>query len=117
MDESLQRRRYFRIRYPLTARPKVVLEGLEIAVTELSEEGLRVLLEELPKPCLTMEVDAMVGLRGGQHRTRAKYLRTVEDEAVLTLAPPVPQTLIMAEQRWLVGRYPKGTAQTDMGEA
>ena len=107
MNEPTQREHY-RLRYPVSARPRLIVNGTEFTVTEVSENGTRVLLE----PDSTLHFDGgheaiFCFLDGTRITTSASLSRLADDEVVLKLSPPLPLSVIMAEQRYLLTRYPK----------
>lgn len=107
MNEPTQREHY-RLRYPLSARPRLILNGAQYTVTEVSETGTRVLIE--PGSTLPSDGDheaVFCFLDGTRITTVASLIRVAEAEIVLNLSPPIPLSVIMAEQRFLLTRYPK----------
>ena len=107
-DENVQKRQHYRIVYPNPARPLLV-NGKDIYnVIDLSEGGV---CFEVPKKA---KFEKKVGdeFRGSitfhdkiTVIIQAKVLRSNGDRVVLVLAPPLPLTRIMLEQRYLIRQF------------
>jgi hypothetical protein len=102
------RRNYYRLRYPLSHRPKLCLAGTdrEYEVTELSERGLRL-------RCATYSASFQLGKRVTatimlpQHDVEVSGMvaRRDFDEVVVVNVDGVSFRLIMAEQRRLASTF------------
>lgn len=100
-------RRHYRIRFPLSERPRLFAELSEYAVVELSESGASV-VHVRGEPAIGQTTAVRVMLRGGvKFQARAKLLRQEEDRLILEFDKPVPFGLIIGEQTRLAAKYPK----------
>jgi hypothetical protein len=101
-------RSYYRINYPLTERPMLVLEGRQYPVIDCSEHGLR-FVRSLSVP---LEVgDRVQGLlkfrRGAEADVEGDVVRVQADHAALHLkVAGIPLSIILDEQRYLRVHYP-----------
>src|SRR5438876_431527 len=107
-----QRRDYFRIRFPLTQRPRLVADSIELEVIELSENGARVVVNGNGVLKGTAPFGATIRFKDGtavkitavMHRWKAK-------EAILRFSDNISYSIIVAEQRRLLQLFPREAAQ------
>jgi hypothetical protein len=101
-------RSYYRIVFPLTEQPVLILEGQQYAVVDCSEHGLR-FVRTLALP---LEVGKVVrGVvrfrRGAEVDVEGEVVRLQGEHAALNLnVTPIPMATIFDEQRYLRTRYP-----------
>ncbi|MGJ8669452.1 MAG: PilZ domain-containing protein [Oceanococcus sp.] len=106
-DDGIQRRSHFRLRYPEEERLQLCTDEGEFFVCEVSESGLRIVLQS--DTSLEHVPDRLVGLLSVQGDTLAiegRVLRRDGKEAVLVLSEGIPLPLILNEQRRLLRKYP-----------
>lgn len=100
-------RAYFRIRYPLTARPNFFVEGVRTKVLDVAEYGI------------SFQADPLPGLEEGRRlagRLQIDDRHTLHIEgdvvwiteglAAIRLLEPIPYKVILDEQLHLRTRYP-----------
>ena len=102
------RRQFFRFRYPIAARPELLISGIHqpVAVAELSERGLRWVLP--PKHSFVPQQRIIGTVRfhdNGTELIEGTILRLHQGEAVLALTSAIPFRVI-AEQRYLSHKFP-----------
>ena len=116
MNDSTHSREHFRLRYPLQARPRFVMNGTEFTVTEISEGGCRVLYDDIgestqfnnsPKVTFSFHDKTVV-------KSAATFIRIADEEVVLKLIPPIPLPVIIAEQQWVIRKFPIESQKTDI---
>lgn len=98
----------YRIPYPPSARPRFASEGVEYAVVDCSERGLRY---ECPSkaPAKGTRIEGSVRLvsAGPAHPVVGVVVRLHEGTVALELERPgIPVGAIFAEQRYLARRFP-----------
>ena len=88
MSHSSQNREHFRLRYPLPARPRLTVNGLEFSVTEISESGSKVLLDTHHPSLFDGDPEGVFCFHDGTSiKVNASFVRLAEEEAVLKLSP------------------------------
>lgn len=100
-----ERRRHFRIRYPNLGRPVLSISGLDYPVSELSEGGVRIvgpIVDDHP-PTISGTIKL---LHGAELSITACFGRVSDGEAIYVDLEGVTFAAVMAEQRFLVKRYP-----------
>ncbi len=96
--DGMERREYFRIRYPATDKPKLMFTSEEFDILEISEQGIKFDLEK------TMHV-TLIFNDGESLKIEGKFLRTNNNEIVLHPLKGIPSERISKEQRYLRGKY------------
>jgi len=107
-----QRRKHYRLVYPLPGRPALFVGNEkgeeEHVLTELSESGGRVLATTANELVFQSSPAVTIKFRDGkQAMTAASYLRTEGEELVLKFSPTIPLSIMMEQQRWILSRFPK----------
>ncbi len=103
-------RAYYRLQYPIKARPVFTVDGTEHVVLDLSEEGLRFLAADGVVLALQQEVKGIVDLRAsGPVEVAGRVVRLEGHAVAVKLEQGVPLSLILEEQRFLHQRF-KGWA-------
>jgi PilZ domain len=100
------RRKFYRLRYPIMARPQFRTGKHEFAVAELSESGMRVVADDLTLSrgiAISGDVRFADGVVCG---VLGKVLRYEGDEAILKLEMGLPLRRMLAEQQWVIRTYP-----------
>ncbi|MFT7582841.1 MAG: hypothetical protein ACI9MR_004525 [Myxococcota bacterium] len=110
----LERRRFYRLRYPDDARPEdgLLLNGQWRALVELSECGVRVIADD-SSPEVGTELDIEIKLPTGEEFTieGARIVRLEGSEIVVVFDHGVPSETVFKEQRSLIRRA------RDLGDA
>ena len=102
MAEFPYPREFYRIPYPVAARPELVLEGRTYPVLDISEGGLRYDFGEEAPPALKTEVHGMLRFKqGNAEGVRGKVVRVVDTQAAIELSVSLPFKVILDEQRFL----------------
>ena len=99
-----RRRQYYRIRYPLSYRPKVRIQGedYEGEVVELSERGVRFLYEG--KIILSEGLDLEVTItfhNGESFGLQGEILRVTKENVIVRFSDWLPLSCIMKEQIYM----------------
>jgi len=114
MSDSTQSREHYRLRYPLQARPRLVMNGTDFTVTEISESGCRVVCNAEQSSPFISSPDVTFSFHDGTRlKTTATLLRLAEEEVVLKLIPSIPLTVIIAEQHWVIRKFPRERPETE----
>jgi hypothetical protein len=94
-------RSFYRLRYPVPERPKLLVGGETYIVTELSEGGMRIEAKAIEKA-----IDGTLLLKDGTKlKVKGIFGRTVEREMVIVELTGVSFGVLMNEQRRLLKRY------------
>ena len=114
MSDSTQSREHYRLRYPTQGRPHFVLNGTVFTVTEISESGCRVQCDSEQSLLLHGDSEVVFTFNdGAQINSKTSFLRMTDDEVVLKLSPSIPLTVIIAEQHWVIRKFPRASQKTD----
>jgi hypothetical protein len=107
MNESTKRA-FFRIRYPLSERPRLRVENCAYDVIDCSLKGLRYVVPRGPLPPLGAEIKGRVYFRrGAEVNVKGVVLRVQDKEVALDLSTTnIPFSILLDEQRYLHTRYP-----------
>jgi hypothetical protein len=101
------KREYYRIIYPLSCRPKIIILGLEYEVVDVSEHGIRFHVEKTLNLKTGLEINAEIIFHDGEAVTVVgKILRIVKNKVILNLSKGIPLKKIVNEQRYLIKNYP-----------
>ncbi len=108
MDDSAhQRREFFRLCYPKRAMPDIRLAGYRFHVSEVSERGLRVLMEGGANFVRGMNLSGTLNLhQGRQLWIKGQVLRVEKQEMVLKLTEGLTFKDMVEEQRYMRQNYP-----------
>jgi len=102
-------RRFYRIEYPVGARPLLSVNGLTGQIVELSEGGARVLVSNPHSVRFKDGSEVTITFQCGDTATSTATLVRVDgDQIVIRLSPPIPLPIILEEQRLLIIQFPKG---------
>jgi hypothetical protein len=101
-----ENREYFRIKYPVSQRPRLVVGTYCCEILELSEVSASVSsggnLDLNGGPIKA----AVSFLDGTRVNTAFTVLRRQDEQIVLRFSPPLPFSIVMAEQRRLLKAFP-----------
>ena len=101
-DEFTQKRRHFRVAYPLSNRPQLLLNGEKYDVVDISEQGIKYCCPG----CGMTTGGALEGVvefpDGETFDIEGKALRV---EVILQLRKGIPYTQIVKEQMRLIKEY------------
>jgi len=96
------RRAFYRLQYPTSARPKLLIEGYTFDVLDLSEGGLRFHTGPHPAPEVGTTFRGTVRVRRGDMiHTHGDVLRVDHSEVAARLVVGIPFQTIMEEQRFV----------------
>lgn len=100
-------REFFRIEYPITDRPKAVLNGKRGTVVNLSEQGVKWETSEGDTP--VVDGDRVFGkisfVDGETLDFNGVCIRSDGSKVAVRLSAPVPLSRIMNEQRALIKKF------------
>ncbi len=105
---SKNRRRFFRLEYPIAAGPKLVSSGVQLEVLDISEQGLR--LKFKTESELTFSVGSpfagSLTFPDGESLLVFGIVQRINEEQVsVQLRRPIPLQIIMAEQRRIIRNF------------
>lgn len=105
------RRRDYRVVYPLAVRPRLTLaDGRQCTVVDSSAGGLRIVAEKVWPPPEGVEIQGEVKLcSGATARVRGRAAWVNDRFAAIRFADDagIRMSDILAEQRWLRSRFPE----------
>ena len=115
MTDREQKRRHYRVRYPISERPRLTIEGSQFEILELSEGGLRMsVLRAIWPSTAPRAIDAEITLASGKTCTiTASFDRQEDKEYVYTGLHGIFSNDIIQEQRYLMKKYPSFGAKPE----
>ncbi|KLN64822.1 MULTISPECIES: PilZ domain-containing protein [Vibrio] len=107
MSSFIQKRQFYRLRYPKRARPFVRLGEDLFQVTEVSEGGIRMVVSNANNMYRGLEIKGMLNLND-QSRVEIEgaVLRFDRDEVVVQLRKGPTFKIMVDEQRKIRNKYP-----------
>ncbi len=100
-------REHYRIRYPLSCRPRLAILNNEYETIDISERGIRFICKEIYEFQAGIELEVRITFYNGEHLDlEGEILRTDEKVVVLHLSKSIPLKRIVAEQRYIKLNYP-----------
>ncbi len=107
MDDYVQKRKYYRLKYPRRAMPVVRIDGELFHVSEISEKGIRVVMNNPTtlyrglslKGTLSLGVETTIKVKG-------TILRFDKNEVILQLTQGPSFKDMVEQQRHIRNRYP-----------
>lgn len=103
-----QRRAFYRVVYPLTARPILIIRKQTFEVIDISEKGVRFSLEGNPVVQSDENLTAVITFHDYESITlEGKILRMENNEIALLLTRGIPYKRIVKEQQFLIKNYPE----------
>lgn len=108
ISQERQRRRYFRIVYPIAIRPKVTSLFKTYDVLDISEEGIRLDTKGHPSPRLDQIMKGTLCFYDGEKLPiQGTILRVTAEDAVLQLNEPIPYRTIHNQELFMIRHYRK----------
>lgn len=105
--DGAQRRQYYRLKYPKKARPLMCIEDQFFQVSESSEKGIRILMNNLAHLYYGFKLSGKVRLHDNHEvEVEGSILRFDEDEVVVQLNKGLSFRDMVAEQRHIRQKYP-----------
>lgn len=105
--DGIQRRQYYRLKYPKKARPVMLVEDQLFQVCETSEKGLRVIMSNIASLYRGLRLSGTVRLHSNQEvDIEGSILRFDNDEVVVQLDKGLSFRDMVSEQRHIRQRYP-----------
>ena len=107
MPDYSAERQYYRIRYPIPARPHIAIAGRSYEVLDCSERGVRYQAPPEEHPEMGSAVRGRIAFgRRGEADVAGVVVRLQGDNVVLHLTlEPIPLATVFAEQRYLLEHY------------
>ena len=106
-----QLRNYFRIKFPVTQRPCLIVKAAQFEVTELAEAGARIIVNGAGPSDTTGEFDGTIEFADGVTApVTARVHRREGNEAILRFAANLPYSIIAGQQRRLLQLFPREAA-------
>ncbi|MEQ8171544.1 MAG: PilZ domain-containing protein [Candidatus Eremiobacterota bacterium] len=100
-----QRRRFYRIKYPLIERPKIILDNKSYQVIDISEGGIKFFspvtifkINQYIKGTITFHDGEVLEVEG-------HVLRLQNKRIIILLDIKIPLQRILKEQRFLIKKY------------
>lgn len=102
-----EQRRFYRLRYPISDRVMLHLDGEAYPVCEISQGGLRFCLDDFSPIRLQQRIRGIILLHsGGTTRVEGIVLRIVHSEVAVQLVTLIPPNIITEEEMYLLKAYP-----------
>lgn len=101
------KREFYRIRYPLSCRPRLILLDKEYEVIETSEKGVKFLHKKFHEFQIGLTVGFTITFHDDESLDlEGKILRVDENVVVVYLSEEIPFRRIALEQRHIIDNYP-----------
>lgn len=105
--DGAQRRQYYRLKYPKKARPLMCIEDWFFQVSESSEKGIRLLMNNLAHLYYGFKLSGTVRLHDDHEvQVEGSILRFDQDEVIVKLEKGLSFRDMVAEQRHIRKKYP-----------
>jgi len=102
-----QKRKFYRLKYPKRAMPVIRIKGEQFYVTEVSEQGLRVIIRGLGMLYHGLRLAGTIKLHGDNRiDVEGAILRFDDNEVVLQLNKGPSFKDMVQEQRHIRNKYP-----------
>lgn len=109
---GIERRRYFRLAYPVADRPVCQIRDRQYPLVEISEEGMRLVVAQARGFKANQELALTLQLHEGRNiHVVGEVHRMHDDQLVLKLNCAIPLSVIVAEQRYLLVKYPRHASE------
>jgi len=106
-DEGIQRRQFFRLRYPKNERPRARILDRDFRVCEISEQGTRILFTNSHPVSAGILIRGTIHFHAGEHiEIEGRVLRMDGQELVAKLTKGPDLKRMTAEQIYLRKKYP-----------
>jgi c-di-GMP-binding flagellar brake protein YcgR len=105
--DGIQRRQYYRLKYPKKARPVMSVENQQFQICESSERGLRILMNNIANLYSGLRLSGTVRLHSDQEISiEGSILRFDNDEVIVKLDKGLSFRDMVSEQRHIRQKYP-----------
>ncbi|BBL90805.1 MULTISPECIES: PilZ domain-containing protein [Vibrio] len=109
-EKATQQRAYYRLQYPSCARPSLLISGTRYLVSELSEQGLRLLKAHHSLDAVGVKVRGELSLHDNTELSLAGHVIRMEEKEVIVKLDAGPSFKNMLdEQRFMRSNYPEIT--------
>ena len=107
MDDMVQKRQYYRLRYPRRAMPIIRIDDELYHVSEISEKGIRIVMNKTTSLYrgLTLKGTLSLGL-DYKIKVKGHILRFDKNEVILQLTVGPSFKDMVEQQRYIRNRYP-----------
>lgn len=106
MSSYLQKRKFYRLRYPKRARPFVRFGDEMFQVTEVSEGGIRMVVSNYGSMYKGLTVKGILNLNDSRIDIEGAVLRFEGDEVIVQLLKGPSFKIMVDEQRHIRNKYP-----------
>ncbi len=104
---GIQKRKYYRLRYPKRARAVLRVQDELFHVSEVSERGIRILTRRVEDFCRGVHLSGFLDMNDeSQIRIEGAILRHDDEEVILQLTKGPSFKNMVAEQRHIKNKYP-----------
>lgn len=111
---KMNKREYYRVRYPLTCRPNLAILNSVYEIMDLSENGIRFFGNDVSRFHSDMKIDGMITFGDGiSIGIKGKIIRIDGNNAVMFLMESIPFGRIVAEQRFIKVQFPEYGQEID----
>ncbi|MCA9264291.1 MAG: PilZ domain-containing protein [Planctomycetales bacterium] len=105
-SQKANQRRFFRLAYPLSDRPQLLLDGRNYEVSEISERGLRIYCTQTSKFEVGQCVEGVIIFHDGESAKISGTVGRLSDiEVVVVRVEGVTFARMVDEQRHLINKY------------
>ncbi len=108
-DREIQKRQFYRLRYPKRARPSAVINGRKFHVCEISEQGMRILFTGDHAVAMGIYLSGTIQFHDGTTvEIEGRTLRQDPDhELIIQLVKGLDLKRMTKEQIYLRSKYPR----------
>lgn len=106
-EQAIQKREFFRLRYPRNERPRAKLLGRDFWVCEISEQGTRILFTNSHPVALGITISGTIRFHDGEMiEIKGQVLRLDDGELVAQLTQGPDLKRMTKEQIYIRKKYP-----------
>ncbi len=105
---KMNKRKHYRVRYPIVYRPNLAILNNVYETLDLSEHGIRFFGNDVSRFHSDMKIEGMITFGDGiSISMKGKIIRIDRNNAVMFLTDSIPFERILAEQRYIKVKYPE----------
>jgi hypothetical protein len=105
-NKGENKREFYRLRYPTSCRPTLILLGKSYEVIDICEKGVKFLLGKYREFKPGLDIQFTIDFHDDSLDLAGKILRVDENTAVIYLEETIPLGRIIKEQRYVRDMYP-----------
>ncbi|WP_295894347.1 PilZ domain-containing protein [uncultured Vibrio sp.] len=106
-EDSVQKRQYYRLKYPKKAMPVMIIQDARYHVSEVSEKGIRFVIDDPNRVHHGLDMSGILSLHDdSQVCVEGSVLRLDKNEVIILLTKGPSFKDMVQEQRHIRQKYP-----------